>query len=121
MANKEKGILIKTTKTLYNMNKLFFLFSFIILSCNMSSVGLFQKESKNYVKLKDNIIAKLLEHNPRDTKDDFSNIEIWVRPVLINKDSIGVFNYGVVGSHHSKKNISDQTSAYSVRLTSILV
>lgn len=90
-----------------NKIKLLFLVSliFVCSSCNQTYKSLFKENTDNYSLLKKDISDKLKKWNSNNPESNTADFELFINPIVINKKNIGIYNYGVVGSHHSRKNI----------------
>lgn len=91
------------------MNKFIILISvcccFFQSACSQQKVEPFKQGSQYYDILKEDIVEKLKTHNPENIDQDFYDVEIWVNAILKDKNNVGVYNYGTVGSHGSRRNI----------------
>ena len=89
-------------------NKLYLFVLFLtfvgLVSCNQSYKSLFKENSNNYILLKQDISNKLKKWNPKEMHNEISDFDLYINPVVLKKENIGVYNYSVVGSHHSKAN-----------------
>jgi hypothetical protein len=80
---------------------------FIYLFWSFSSYGQiaklpFEEGTENYIRLKKDIELKLKKWNTQGVNT--GDFDIKVNPLIQGTNSIGVYNYFAVGSHHSGKN-----------------
>jgi len=76
----------------------------VFSSCSKSYKVLFKENTNNYALLKKDILDKLKKNNPQNPDIIDDNFDIFINPIILKKKNIGVYNYGIIGSHHSKTN-----------------